>query len=306
MRGQFAASPWYMMAFSATVVPHMNEDEREEFRGAIERMHDAEPDQSSLRAVMLLAFLSTVGGGERLASWVASRPDKAWERLGLYWQFGSNLDVLAGLADEASFVREARAADRQGVHAVRSAAVVGGDRMARARPGARCGARRRNEGRCRCPGACARPGRGAGGGAAHARGSARLEGPGDRGGVACGASAARGRRLGSGRHGPGKAGGRRARAPAHDAPQRPPARPRGGLVASDAGAGRLVAAGDPGRHRGDVAGARPCRAARGAACGVRGGEGFQAARLAVGRGAAADQDRGQAAPTAEIEASSPR
>ncbi len=108
MRGQFATSPWYMMAFSATVVPHMNEDEREEFRGAIERMHDAEPDRSSLRAVMLLAFLSTVGGGERLASWVASRPDKAWEGLGLYWQFGSNLDVLAGLADEASFVREAR------------------------------------------------------------------------------------------------------------------------------------------------------------------------------------------------------
>ena len=54
-------------------------------------------------------LLSTVGGGERLAAWVASQADSAWDLSGDgYARSVGHLDVLAGLADEASFVREAR------------------------------------------------------------------------------------------------------------------------------------------------------------------------------------------------------
>ena len=98
-----------MLAFSRFVVPQMSEEERNHFRGAMERMYDAEPAPSSGAAVLRLAFLSTVGGGDRLADWVAGQPDGAWA----FGYYGYNLssgylDVLAGLADEASFVREAR------------------------------------------------------------------------------------------------------------------------------------------------------------------------------------------------------
>jgi hypothetical protein len=98
-----------MLAFSRFVVPQMSAEERSRFRGAMERMYDAEPAPSSGAAVLRLAFLSTVGGGDRLAAWVAGQPDGAWA----FGYYGYNLssgylDVLAGLADEASFVREAR------------------------------------------------------------------------------------------------------------------------------------------------------------------------------------------------------
>ena len=98
-----------MLAFSRLVVPQMSEEERNHFRGAMERMCDAVPDPSSAQAALRLAFLSTVGGGERLAAWVASQPDGAWTSFDWYCLLPSGyLDVLAGLPDEASFVRETR------------------------------------------------------------------------------------------------------------------------------------------------------------------------------------------------------
>jgi predicted DNA-binding WGR domain protein len=102
------ASPRAMLGFSAFILPQMSEDERRDFREAMERMYDVEKDPSSLKAAMLLAFLSIVGGGPRLAASVANQSDKAWANQGWFWRPSGHLDVLAGLADEASFVREAR------------------------------------------------------------------------------------------------------------------------------------------------------------------------------------------------------
>ena len=106
------ASRWTMasmLGFSAFVLPQMSEQERGDFRAAMERRYDAEADPSSLRATAMLAFLSTVGGGARLAAFAAGKPDKAWENQAWFGGPSSgHLDVLAGLADEASFVREAR------------------------------------------------------------------------------------------------------------------------------------------------------------------------------------------------------
>jgi predicted DNA-binding WGR domain protein len=64
------ASEWTMscmLGFSAFVLSQMSEDERSEFRATMERLYDAEADPSSVRATAMLAFLSTVGGGARLA-----------------------------------------------------------------------------------------------------------------------------------------------------------------------------------------------------------------------------------------------
>jgi predicted DNA-binding WGR domain protein len=97
--------PWSTLGFVEYVVPHMTEHERRDYRAALEQMFDAEQDHDS--AILLLAYLSTVGGGHRLAAWVANLPDNAlsnerWHRLP-----SAYLVMLAGLADEASFVREA-------------------------------------------------------------------------------------------------------------------------------------------------------------------------------------------------------
>jgi predicted DNA-binding WGR domain protein len=107
--GQVAAdTPRFMLGFSSLVVPYMSVDERRELRSAIERMYDAEPDRSARKALWLLALLSTVGGGPRLAAHAASQPDNAWQNSGWFWRSGGFLDMLAGLEDEASFVHEAR------------------------------------------------------------------------------------------------------------------------------------------------------------------------------------------------------
>jgi predicted DNA-binding WGR domain protein len=106
------ASRWTMasmLGFSAFVLPQLSEHERSDFRAMMERRYDAEADPSSVRATALLAFLSTVGGGARLAQFAAGKPDRAWENQAWFGGPGSgHLDVLAGLPDEASFVREAR------------------------------------------------------------------------------------------------------------------------------------------------------------------------------------------------------
>ena len=96
-----------MRNFSALIVPQMSEDERSGFRNAMEQMYDAEPDP--FRAGFIVALLSIVGGGERLAAWVAKQGDRAWDLYGGgYARSVGHLDLLAGLADEASFVRETR------------------------------------------------------------------------------------------------------------------------------------------------------------------------------------------------------
>src|SRR5262249_6822633 len=96
------------LGFSVFVAPHMSEDERNAFRSALERMYDAEPDRAAGMAAWLLALLSTVGGGPRLAAYVARQPDKAWANWGWFGRRAGFLDMLAGLPDEASFVHEAR------------------------------------------------------------------------------------------------------------------------------------------------------------------------------------------------------
>lgn len=101
-----APQPAFILGFSAYVVPQMSEDERRDFRGALEQRYDAEQDPA--KAALLLAFLSTVGGGPRLAAMVAKEPDKAWANKGWFDGPAGYLDMLAGLADEASFVSEAR------------------------------------------------------------------------------------------------------------------------------------------------------------------------------------------------------
>jgi len=106
--GAAADSPQFTLGFSVFVAPHMSEDERNEFRTTLERMYDAEPDRSAEKATRVLALLSTVGGGPRLAAHVASQPDKAWQHTGWFWRPGGFLDMLAGLEDEAGFVHEAR------------------------------------------------------------------------------------------------------------------------------------------------------------------------------------------------------
>ena len=106
------ASRWTMscmLGFSAFVLPQLSEHERSDFRATMEARYDAEADPSSIRASALLAFLSTVGGGARLAAFAAGKPDRAWENNAWFGGPASgHLDVLAGLPDEASFVREAR------------------------------------------------------------------------------------------------------------------------------------------------------------------------------------------------------
>ena len=105
----------FVFGFHAFVAPHVSESERNELRDAIERMYDAEPDRTAIRAALLLALLAAAGGGSHLAAHVASRPDKAWISGGAHWwqtywfeRPAGFLNLLAGLPDEASFVREAR------------------------------------------------------------------------------------------------------------------------------------------------------------------------------------------------------
>ena len=106
--GQANAAVEAVLGYSARVVPRMSEQERHDFRGMMERMYDAEPEPSSPRAALIIAILSTVGGGHRLAAWVAAQPDNAWQSAAWYWRPTGHLDLLAGLDDEAGFVREAR------------------------------------------------------------------------------------------------------------------------------------------------------------------------------------------------------
>jgi hypothetical protein len=105
----------FVFGFHAFIAPHVSESERNDLRDAIERMYDAEPDRTAIRAALLLALLAAVGGGHRLAAHVASRLDKAWigggawvaDKYGFERPAGF-LNMLAGLPDEASFVRETR------------------------------------------------------------------------------------------------------------------------------------------------------------------------------------------------------
>jgi predicted DNA-binding WGR domain protein len=98
--------PRSMLGFAEYVAPQMTEHERRDYRATLEQMCDAEQDPAT--AALLIGFLSTVGGGPRLAAWIANHPDKAWANAGWYRSPSSNLVMLAGLADEASFVSEAR------------------------------------------------------------------------------------------------------------------------------------------------------------------------------------------------------
>jgi hypothetical protein len=99
--------PWRMTGFARLVAPYLDEGERTGLRGTLSDLHEAEVDRNAERAWLLIALLSTVGGGERLAAHVAAQPDRAWAR---DWRHGYDgyLEMLAGLPDEESFVREAR------------------------------------------------------------------------------------------------------------------------------------------------------------------------------------------------------
>jgi hypothetical protein len=106
--GAIADSPRFTLGFSAFVAPHLSNEERNALRSAIEQLYDAEPDRSAGRALGLLALLSTVDGGPRLAAYVASQPDKVWINAGWFHRPAGFLDMLAGVSGEASFVHEAR------------------------------------------------------------------------------------------------------------------------------------------------------------------------------------------------------
>jgi predicted DNA-binding WGR domain protein len=97
---------WSMLGFAEYVAPHMTEHERRDYRAALEQMYDAEKNPNA--AIVLLGFLSTVGGGPRLAAWVANLPDTALGKELWIPLPSPYLVMLAGLADEASFVREVR------------------------------------------------------------------------------------------------------------------------------------------------------------------------------------------------------
>jgi hypothetical protein len=101
--GRFAA----MTGFAAFVAPWLDADERSTLRDTLGRAFDA-LDLATATAHLVLALLATVGGGQRLATYIAGLPDGAWAR---DWSRGGrpigHLEVLTGLGDEASFVREA-------------------------------------------------------------------------------------------------------------------------------------------------------------------------------------------------------
>jgi hypothetical protein len=105
--GRFAA----MTGFAAFVAPWLDADERSTLRDTLERACDA-GDLATARAHLVLALLATVGGGQRLAACIAGQPDGAWAK---DWSWGGrpsgHLEVLTGLGEEASFVREARRLD---------------------------------------------------------------------------------------------------------------------------------------------------------------------------------------------------
>jgi hypothetical protein len=111
--GYYAAhGPWPMLEFAAFIVPVLDEQQRASLRSTLEEAYDAEPDRSTPRAQLRLALLCTVGAGARLTTHLATLPDgawagPAWNHLWFVWRAG-HLDMLAGLPDEASFVREAR------------------------------------------------------------------------------------------------------------------------------------------------------------------------------------------------------
>lgn len=92
-------------AFSQYILPYMSEEERANFRNTLEKAYDDERDVSSGPAIFIISLLSIIGGGSRLAVHVASQPNGSWSNR---WNSEGNLDVLAGLANEAAFVAEAR------------------------------------------------------------------------------------------------------------------------------------------------------------------------------------------------------
>jgi hypothetical protein len=105
---------WPILGFATFIAPQLSEDERSSLRSRLEQAYD-EPDRRTQRTQLRLALLATVGGGARLAGYVAGLPDGAWggwhyTPLQDLWRISrtGNLDMLAGLADEASFVREVR------------------------------------------------------------------------------------------------------------------------------------------------------------------------------------------------------
>jgi hypothetical protein len=93
-----------MLGFAKWIAPYLGEWEREDLRCTLERLYDTEPETP--RATLLLALLSTVGGGVRLTSYVARQPEEGWGRRARSIRTG-HLDMLAGLDCEASFLREA-------------------------------------------------------------------------------------------------------------------------------------------------------------------------------------------------------
>jgi len=95
----------YSAGFYEQVAPRMNLEEREELRKAMERIYDSETDRSSFKAAYAVIFLSTVGGGPRLAACVSNALGPATPN---QWNWVTNVRVLAGLGDEASFVAESR------------------------------------------------------------------------------------------------------------------------------------------------------------------------------------------------------
>jgi hypothetical protein len=101
---EFVAHPSDMLGFATWIAPYLGELERGELRCTLERLYDVEPEPQTPRATLLVVLLSTVGGGVRLASYVARRPDEA---LGGRSLRTGDLDMLTGLDSEASFLREA-------------------------------------------------------------------------------------------------------------------------------------------------------------------------------------------------------
>lgn len=101
---------WASGGFLTYILPYLSEPERTGFRSTLERLYDTEGDPLTPRAQLTLAFLSMVGGGHRLAAFIARQPDKAWADD--WWprnlHSSGYFQMLAGLGDEVSFVREAK------------------------------------------------------------------------------------------------------------------------------------------------------------------------------------------------------
>lgn len=102
--------PWRAVGFARYVAPYLDEPTRNSLRATLERLYDEESGPASDRSSLLMSLLATVGGGERLVSFLSSQQEGCWEKY-RHHRLRSDtgqFELLTGLPNEASFVREAR------------------------------------------------------------------------------------------------------------------------------------------------------------------------------------------------------